>query len=56
MQIGSGGWDRQGRPSAVRLDRVLSLDPRSIRREGAALDAKRFREVANAARRLHRWA
>jgi hypothetical protein len=56
MDVGAGGWDRQGRPSEVRLDRVLYLDPRTIRREGAALNKGRFRTVANAARKLHHWA
>jgi hypothetical protein len=36
MDIGSGAWDRQGRPSEVRLDRILHLPaaraPRSIAR------------------------
>ncbi len=56
MDVGAGGWDRQRRPSEVRLDRVLLLDPKEVRREGAALDEARFRDVANAARKLHRWA
>lgn len=56
MDVGTGGWDRQRRPSEVRLDRVLLLDPDAIRREGAALDPARFRAVARAARRLHGWA
>ncbi len=25
MDVGSGGWDREGRPSEVRLDRLLEL-------------------------------
>ena len=56
MDVGAGGWDRQRRPSEVRIDRVLQLDPRKVRREGAALDPARFRTVANAARKLHGWA
>src|SRR3954453_17530759 len=36
--IGSGAWDRQGRTSEARLDRLLVLDPSGVRREGAALD------------------
>lgn len=55
MDVGTGGWDRRRRPSEVRLDRVLRLDPRTIRREGAALDPARFRAVAKAARELHGW-
>jgi hypothetical protein len=50
MDIGTGGWDRQGRPSEVRLDRVLRLPLSSVRREGAALDRTLFDRVVEAAR------
>ena len=53
MDVGTGGWDRQRRPSEVRLDRLLVLDPRGIRREGAALDRLMFERVVAAARRFH---
>lgn len=53
QDIGSGDWDRQGRPSEVRLDRVIRVDPASVRREGATLDRARFDEVATAVRALH---
>ena len=53
--VGSGGWDRQGRPSEVRLDRLLELDPSSVRREGAALDLERFDRVVAEARRVQGW-
>lgn len=55
LDVGAGGWDREGRPSEVRLDRLLDLDPASVRREGAALDRARFDEVVAAARALHGW-
>ncbi|WP_432511110.1 type II toxin-antitoxin system PemK/MazF family toxin [Kineococcus sp. SYSU DK001] len=55
VDVGTGAWDRQGRPSEVRLDRVLTVSPRDVRREGAALDRARFEEVAARARRLHGW-
>ena len=48
--IGTGSWDRAGRPSEVRVDRVLRLDPAAVRREGATLDRARFDEVAAAVR------
>ena len=48
--IGPGPWDRRGRPSAVRVDRVLRVDPDGIRREGAVLDKRRFTKVASAVR------
>ncbi len=46
VDIGSGAWDRQGRPSEVRVDRVLRIDPADVRREGATLGRERFEEVA----------
>lgn len=53
--IGSGDWDRRERPSEVRLDRVLRLDPDAIRREGGRLDRARFDDVATRLRALHGW-
>jgi hypothetical protein len=49
LDVGPGAWDRQGRPSEVRLDRLLRLDPSAVRREGAALDRQRFDAVVAAA-------
>ncbi|GAA3690334.1 hypothetical protein GCM10023081_29790 [Arthrobacter ginkgonis] len=46
MDIGTGPWDRQGRPSEVKLDRVVRLLPGAVRREGAVLDRERFEAVA----------
>ena len=53
QDIGSGAWDRAGRPSEVRLDRVIRVDPDAVRREGATLDRRVFDEVATAVRALH---
>jgi hypothetical protein len=53
MDVGSGGWDRDGRPSEVRLDRLLVLGAADIRREGAALDQTIFEAVVEAARQYH---
>lgn len=50
VDIGTGAWDRQGRPSEVRVNRVLRVDPAAVRREGAVLDHDRFLEVAAAVR------
>jgi len=46
MDVGSGAWDPEGRPSEIRLDRVLRIDPRKVRREGAVLDRNLFNQVA----------
>jgi hypothetical protein len=53
--IGTGPWDRRGRASEVRLDRLLVLDPAAVRREGAALDRERFDRVVAEARSLQGW-
>ena len=53
MDVGSGGWDPEGRPSEVRLDRLLVLDDSAIRREGAALDEAIFDAVVAGARQHH---
>jgi PemK-like, MazF-like toxin of type II toxin-antitoxin system len=53
--LGPGAWDRQVRPSWVRLDRVLEVDEDGIRREGAVLDRRRFDAVAQALHRDYGW-
>ena len=50
VDIGSGDWDRQGRPSEVRINRVLRIHPDRIRREGAVLAEPVFDHVADAVR------
>lgn len=52
MDIGSGPWDSRRRDSEVRLDRVLRLDPDTIRREGAVVDPALFESVTTALTRL----
>jgi hypothetical protein len=53
--IGSGSWDDDGRPSWVRLDRVLDVPEEGIRREGAILDRAVFDIVATRLRRDYSW-
>jgi hypothetical protein len=48
VPIGMGPWDRERRPSWVKLDPLLRLDPASIRREGAVIPRERFDEVVAA--------
>ncbi len=55
VDLGTGPWDRQGRPSEARLDRILQINGADIRREGAVLDAKRFGRVADGLRTRHGW-
>ncbi|KQR54995.1 hypothetical protein ASF88_06785 [Leifsonia sp. Leaf336] len=54
--IGSGSWDGQGRPSYVRLDRVFRVHKNGMRREAAALDARRYDAVRAALQSLYGWA
>lgn len=55
VSIGSGAWDREGRESFVRLDRVLEVAEHGIRREGAVLDRDRFERVAVQLRGRYGW-
>jgi hypothetical protein len=50
VDVGSGPWDSRGRPSEVRVNRVIRVDPAAVRREGAVLARERFDEVAAAVR------
>ncbi|MFD1052700.1 type II toxin-antitoxin system PemK/MazF family toxin [Terrabacter terrigena] len=54
VDIGSGSWDRRGRPSEVRVNRLVRVDPAGVRREGAVLLRERYDEVVAAVRRHHR--
>lgn len=48
VDIGTGPWDRQRRPSEAKIDRIIRVDPAGIRREGAVLGRAAFDEVAKA--------
>jgi hypothetical protein len=56
LALGRGDWDRDNRPSWVRLDRVLTMREDAIRREGAVLDRNRFDRIAAVLRADHGWA
>lgn len=49
MDVGAGGWDREHRPSEVRLDRLILLDEAEVRREGAIVERALFDAVVSAA-------
>jgi len=55
LDIGAGSWDRQRRPSEVRLDRIIRVDPRAVRREGATVSRGVFYEVSHSLSTLHHW-
>lgn len=46
FDIGSGPWDSKGRPSEVRVNRIIRVDAAAVRREGAVLERARFEAVA----------
>lgn len=47
LDIGTGDWDRERRDSEVKLDRIIRIDDKAVRREGAILDRQRFSNVVN---------
>jgi hypothetical protein len=51
VPVGTGPWDREGRASYAKLDRLLDVDPDQVRREGGALARDRFDELVAALRR-----
>ena len=51
--VGTGDWDREGRESEVRLDRLLRMPASEVRREGAAMDRETFDAVVEDARQHH---
>ncbi|MET1072430.1 MAG: type II toxin-antitoxin system PemK/MazF family toxin [Umezawaea sp.] len=55
LDLGSGAWDRDGRHSYLRLDRVFELDEHDIRREGSVLESERFDQVVAVLRARHGW-
>jgi hypothetical protein len=52
VEVGTGGWDREQRPSFANADRVLRYAATDVRREGAALPRARFDAVVAKARQL----
>ncbi|MEL4357757.1 MULTISPECIES: type II toxin-antitoxin system PemK/MazF family toxin [unclassified Luteococcus] len=48
IDVGTGAWDRQGRPSEARVDRIIRVAPDGVRRTGAALNREVFDRVADA--------
>ncbi len=50
VDIGTGGWDPERRPSEVRINRIIRIDPAKVRREGSVLAEDRFEAVTEAIR------
>ena len=55
LDIGTGAWDNHARPSEVKLDRIVRVDPAAIRREGSILPKSAFEEVRRSLYALHHW-
>ena len=53
--LGSGPWDREERPSWVRMDRVLRVKEHGIRREGAVLSRAHFDALSKQLRMHYGW-
>lgn len=53
VPVGSGGWDSSGRPSYAKVDQLIVVDERDVRREGAALDRQHFDQVVSGTSRHH---
>lgn len=46
LPIGTGPWDRQGRDSFLRTDRILAVRADAVRREGAVIPRATFDSIA----------
>jgi hypothetical protein len=55
MDIGSGDWDAKRRPSEIRLDRVLRVDPGDVRREGAIVARRLFDQITRSLAEVKGW-
>ncbi len=54
LPVGTGSWDRQGRQSALKLDRIVQIDGTNFRREGSVFDHKKFDAVIGQLAAYHR--
>jgi hypothetical protein len=50
INIGSGDWDSQRRPSEVRLDRVVRISDDAVRREGSIMPMELFSRIVSEVR------
>ena len=53
VDVGTGEWDSRHRRSYAKIDRLLDLDPHTVRREGSILNRRQFDEVVAAVSRRH---
>lgn len=55
IELGTGPWDIEGRPSWARIDRVFRVRAGGMRREAASLDPRRYALVAAALDERYGW-
>lgn len=55
VELGTGAWDVEGRPSWARIDRLFRVHADGIRREAASLDGARYDRVIAALRARYGW-
>jgi hypothetical protein len=53
VEVGTGDWDPKRRVSYARIWRMLDVDPREMRREGAVLERDRFDRIISAVDRYY---
>ncbi len=53
VAVGTGGWDRSGRPSWAKVDQLIVVEAQSVRREGSILPRDRFDAVVAGAASHH---
>jgi hypothetical protein len=53
VPVGTGAWDRSGRPSYAKVEQLIVVRARDVRREGAVLARDRFDDVVDGASRHH---
>lgn len=52
-RLGSGDWDKAGRESWARIDRLLWFANEEVRREGASMNGNQFLALAKAISKFH---
>lgn len=55
LPLGTGDWDRQGRPSWLDVDQIYLVPAHGIRREAGGLGRDGFRRVAAALAQRYGW-
>ena len=53
VAVGTGGWDRRNRPSYAKVDQLIVVRERDVRREGSVLDRRRFDSVVEGVGQHH---